>query len=222
MHGKAQALWVQTPSHMSDFRHGSQSGYSYFGCRCDECRAGKKTRDRAYYLANRERIKAHQRSKYEPKPAKVLLTEEQKRANQLASQARFRDRNREAIREAGRQRYHEIMLIDPEHIRKLRRDYAKTPYGRVLYRQAQELRRRGTPYTQESLDWIASIDWSTELCTYCEDAPATEIDHILPITKGGTGERDNLTPVCRTCNARKGNRYLAEFFGFVEPERISA
>ncbi len=207
---------------MANFRHGSTSGYSYHGCKCDECRAGKKARDRAYYLANRERIKAHERAKYIPKPAKVLLTEAEKKARNRVSSQRWKDANREQVREASRIRYYEIMLTDPEHIRKLRRDYAKTPYGRVLYRQAQELRRRGTPYTQESLEWIASIDWSTEICTYCEDAPATEIDHILPIAKGGTGERENLTPVCRTCNARKGNLYLAEFFGFVEPERICA
>ena len=191
-----------------------------YKCRCEECRAWKQAKDRAYYLANQEKIKARQNAKYVPKPPRVLLTPEERIQRNKESMQRYKERNREKIRKESLNRYYSIMATNPEHIRKLRRDYAKTPYGRALYRQAQELRRRGVPYTQESLDWIASIDWSTELCTYCEDAPATEIDHILPITKGGTGERDNLTPVCRTCNARKGNRYLADFLGFVEPERM--
>jgi hypothetical protein len=42
------------------------------------------------------------------------------------------------------------------------------------------------------------------MCSYCKQEPATEIDHIVPISKGGTNDRDNLTPACRKCNTRKG------------------
>lgn len=199
--------------------HGTLSGFSYHKCRCDECRAAKIATDRAYYLANRERIKARQLAKYVHAAPRVLLTAEEKRARKLARQAIYREQNRDQINQASLDRYYSIMASDPERIRKLRRDYAKTPYGRAIYQSAQHNRRRECPYTQESIDWIASIDWPTETCTYC-DAPAVEIDHIVPITKGGTGERENLTPCCRSCNARKGNLYLAEFLGFVEPERM--
>ncbi len=133
--------------------------------------------------------------------------------------AKYRNEHRLELRAAGNARYAHLMATNPEAVRKQRRDYAKTPKGRAIYYSAQNLRRRGVPYTQESIDWIATIDWSTELCTYCP-SPATEIDHILPITKGGDGSRENLTPCCRSCNSRKGNRYLADFFGFVEPERM--
>lgn len=133
--------------------------------------------------------------------------------------AKYRESHREERREYDLARYHSIMATNPERIRKLRRDYAKTPYGRAIYYSAQNLRRRGAPYSQEAIEWIASVDWENTLCTYCEDTLAVEIDHIVPITKGGTGERINLTPVCRSCNARKGDMYLAEFLGFVEPER---
>lgn len=156
---------------------------------------------------------------YTPTP-RVLFTEEEKLRRNKESTQRYKDANRDKIRKSSLDRYYSIMASDPERIRKLRRDYAKTPYGRAIYYSAQNRRRRDVPYSQEAIDWIASIDWDTETCTYCETAPATEIDHILPITKGGTGDRENLTPVCRPCNARKGNRYLADFLGFVEPERI--
>lgn len=201
--------------------HGTLSGFSYHKCRCDECRAVKKAKDRAYYLANQERIKARQNAKYVPTPL-ILLTEEEKRSRKLTRQAEYREAHRDEIKKASLDRYYSIMTTNPEHIRKLRRDYAKTPYGRALYQSAQHNRRRETPYSQEAIDWITLIDWDTEICTYCEISPAVEVDHILPITKGGTGERDNLTPVCRSCNARKGNRYLADFLGFVEPERVSS
>jgi 5-methylcytosine-specific restriction endonuclease McrA len=49
------------------------------------------------------------------------------------------------------------------------------------------------------------------LCQYCGDT-ATTVDHIVPVTKGGTDEDFNLTSACNQCNSRKGNR-MSPFFG---------
>jgi 5-methylcytosine-specific restriction endonuclease McrA len=48
-------------------------------------------------------------------------------------------------------------------------------------------------------------------CWYCEarfadDYHPPEIDHVYPISLGGTNEIDNLVPCCYLCNTRKGNR----------------
>ena len=43
----------------------------------------------------------------------------------------------------------------------------------------------------------------------CQEWAATNdltIDHIMPITKGGTDELDNLRILCRPCNSRKKDR----------------
>lgn len=47
-------------------------------------------------------------------------------------------------------------------------------------------------------------------CTYCP-ALATTIDHVVPVALGGTSHEGNLTPACRTCNARKNDSLLAEW-----------
>lgn len=44
-------------------------------------------------------------------------------------------------------------------------------------------------------------------CAYCGDI-ATEIDHIIPISLGGTNDELNLNPSCSKCNRAKGNRTL--------------
>jgi len=46
-------------------------------------------------------------------------------------------------------------------------------------------------------------------CTYC-GSPATEgnpltIDHIIPLTRGGTNARENLTVACYRCNRTKSD-----------------
>ena len=48
------------------------------------------------------------------------------------------------------------------------------------------------------------------LCQYCGNT-ATTVDHIVPVTKGGTDEDFNLTSACNGCNSRKGNR-MGQFF----------
>jgi len=37
-----------------------------------------------------------------------------------------------------------------------------------------------------------------------------EVDHIVPVSKGGTDDRWNLVPACRECNRSKGNQLLDE------------
>jgi len=42
-------------------------------------------------------------------------------------------------------------------------------------------------------------------CVYCGD-PANSVDHIIPRSKGGSDELDNLVPACMDCNRRKKNK----------------
>jgi 5-methylcytosine-specific restriction endonuclease McrA len=37
------------------------------------------------------------------------------------------------------------------------------------------------------------------VCIHC-GAPATDIDHLVPIADGGTDELSNLRPACAACN----------------------
>ena len=46
-------------------------------------------------------------------------------------------------------------------------------------------------------------------CQMCgvtaKDGATLEIDHILPVSKGGTNDADNLQVLCRDCNAGKSD-----------------
>jgi 5-methylcytosine-specific restriction endonuclease McrA len=46
-------------------------------------------------------------------------------------------------------------------------------------------------------------------CQYC-GAPAENIDHVVPRSKGGTHTWDNVVAACRPCNMRKEDRLLHE------------
>lgn len=42
-------------------------------------------------------------------------------------------------------------------------------------------------------------------CQYCGSTTDLEIDHIVPISKGGVTKEDNLQTLCHSCNINKGN-----------------
>lgn len=50
-------------------------------------------------------------------------------------------------------------------------------------------------------------------CRYCGAQGPNEIDHIVPICRGGQHAESNLAPCCRTCNARKSHFLLSEWEG---------
>lgn len=79
--------------------------------------------------------------------------------------------------------------------------------------------RRGRDFRRRAAGGTGPIPVAPgSVCTYCPGA-ATEIDHIWPISRGGSNDPENLTPACGTCNRSKGSKTLAEWLGFAEPER---
>jgi hypothetical protein len=44
-------------------------------------------------------------------------------------------------------------------------------------------------------------------CAYCGTTAGTiEVEHIVPLSRGGTDAQENLTLACTACNRRKGDR----------------
>lgn len=52
-------------------------------------------------------------------------------------------------------------------------------------------------------------------CWYCGEGmnPFQDftIDHIVPLSRGGTNAVVNLVPACRSCNAQKGSKTIEEY-----------
>jgi len=49
-------------------------------------------------------------------------------------------------------------------------------------------------------------------CVYCVLMPAEVIDHVVPVSLGGTNDPANLVGACERCNAEKGDRTPSEWF----------
>lgn len=45
-------------------------------------------------------------------------------------------------------------------------------------------------------------------CAKCSSKHRLEVDHIIPITRGGGNNLENLQILCKTCNVRKSNKLV--------------
>lgn len=70
-------------------------------------------------------------------------------------------------------------------------------------RRARERGAAGD-FTQADIDDIRMLQKGR--CAECRHKKRLEIDHIIPLSKGGTNARTNLQLLCRSCNARKNAR----------------
>ncbi len=67
-------------------------------------------------------------------------------------------------------------------------------------------------FTSEDIKWLF-ID-QEGYCAYCNcdlDESGYHIDHVIPISRGGSNSRSNIALACPTCNLRKNSKTAEEF-----------
>jgi len=83
----------------------------------------------------------------------------------------------------------------------------------------RKVRKRDAPGYATSEQVEARKAFYGYRCAYCGD-PAMEIDHCIPLAKGGSGWPANLVPACRHCNAVKNDKSIWEWLFILEEEKV--
>jgi hypothetical protein len=50
-------------------------------------------------------------------------------------------------------------------------------------------------------------------CVYCGSTKDLTLDHVIPVSRGGAGNHENLATCCKSCNSSKGARTPEEWKG---------
>lgn len=127
-----------------------------------------------------------------------------RRQRQNAAKKRWRQRNPEAMA-AARARWE---AANPEIRRGYRRARKKMePEVNRAYVQARRARKLATQVVPISAEQIRQrIAYYGGLCWMC-GAEAEAIDHVKPLSAGGSHILCNLRPACSECNGRKGAKW---------------
>ncbi len=106
-------------------------------------------------------------------------------------------------------------INNPERVTELGRNWRqRNPEKVAANNRKQHSARRAVKghFTDEDLRQI--LERQKHRCVYCKvtlTRRTKSLDHILPVSKGGTNWPDNLQFTCRSCNCRKHNRTHEQF-----------
>lgn len=77
-------------------------------------------------------------------------------------------------------------------------------------RMVQKARDRRTITSRDIARLVARHDGK---CAYCDKPGPVELDHVVPLARGGRHAIGNLLPACMRCNRSKNARLLIEWKG---------
>lgn len=121
-----------------------------------------------------------------------------------ASRKEWAEANRERILAAAREYQQQYRLAHPG---KSREWWQANPEKHRLYQAARRARfTEGFLVTERDVRRLFARHGGR--CAYCRLVPATELDHVVPLKRGGYHGIGNLLPACRSCNASKNARLL--------------
>lgn len=107
-----------------------------------------------------------------------------------------------------------------EILKRNRRNYEKTKSERskVIKRWKQlnpdkvqagyENRRKNLVGKITGEEWREIKNKYGNVCLRCGTSKRLSIDHVIPISKGGTNTVDNIQPLCGKCNSTKGTKII--------------
>lgn len=135
------------------------------------------------------------------------------------------ERNAEAVKERARAYYHAHAdecrerglawrRANGPRLREYFRAYRIKNVAAVRLKERNYEHRRRANTIQSDVTpaaWAERVAEFGGRCAYCATFGPTEMEHIMPVSRGGTHTMDNLVPACRSCNASKRNDTLLVF-----------
>jgi hypothetical protein len=92
------------------------------------------------------------------------------------------------------------------------------PVAAKVCRKVSKQNRRGREARAGKIPagaWSEILHYFDRRCAYClrseDEAGDMTFEHVLPLSRGGTNNTNNIVPACSYCNGRKGAKTIIEF-----------
>lgn len=178
-----------------------------------EIRAKGNARERDRYALDPEPTRARNRAWYQRNKDQRHEYYLRRKAAEPADSRRHRERERT------RRRY----MSDPAAWLARQKEWRqRNPEKAHAYVRASKSKRRRAAGDQSftSAQWLALLAFHGGRCAYCGSDELIEIDHRVPLARGGSNLIENILPACRRCNRRKHLMTEDEFRALLKRERV--
>lgn len=206
-----------------------KDGYS------EMCKVCKQRFCSEYEAKNKEKVKLKQDNYRAKNREKLRMSGREYRQQNIEkvkeSNRRYGRDNKEKIKEISRKYYQQ------EHVKERMRLYKRTHYNKEHCTQkAREWRKRnsdlyleqarvskqkrrarlyktGGSFTKQ--EWRSLCERYNHTCLCCNvRGIKLTADHIMPVSRGGSSNIDNIQPLCASCNSSKGTKHIDYRQGF--------
>jgi 5-methylcytosine-specific restriction endonuclease McrA len=156
--------------------------------KCKECA-------KSYYDQTRERINANNRIRYE---ANKYSINEYQRTYYVKNKAKINAKNRSY--------YARNIDKEIERREKYYQTHKEQSKNKYHVRRARLLNNGIYLVKEKEIKRLTESN-----CFYCGAKDSIQIDHIVPISRGGSHSIGNLIPACAKCNLSKHNKFIVEW-----------
>ena len=181
-----------------------------------------KAHVKAYQQANKEKIAARNK-KYRQENKEKITAHKKKYCQENKAQIaihykEYRQKHRDEILEKDRNRYQ----VNKEKIKRRLKNYMQTTAGKLLeakHRHKRRAQKRGVLYEIFDPQEVFERDgWRCKHChkkvQWLNKSPNhpfyPNLDHIVPLSKGGEHTKRNTQLLCRECNNKKRDNDVGE------------
>ena len=175
---------------------------------------------KAYRKANPESVTGRAKAWREENPRKGAIYRKENAEKLRANTQRWAEKNAER-RQSTNKAWREG---NREKIRSVQREYYQNNFQKILsygkdYRDSNSDKRknwanfRRAKKMQNGVFRVTAKEIAklrSQPCAYC-GKPSQHIDHVIPISRGGTHGIGNLTGACASCNLSKSFKFITEW-----------
>ena len=88
-------------------------------------------------------------------------------------------------------------------LKQKRESYQRNKASYRIWSRAGKARKAGAIGSFGLKEWTDLISQFDDHCVCCWDTVKLTMDHVVPVSMGGTNCISNIQPLCKTCNSRK-------------------
>lgn len=172
------------------------------------------------YVSSGNCVKCHTENTRNRWNANKNILNERRRLARLENPEKFRNQ-RKKWSQLNPDKIIEYNIKHKDHRAKLTKEWIKNnPEKHKIHVktgwQNKRARKKQAEGNINSINLNIKLKNQWNLCFWCYDSldDTWEVEHIIPLSRGGTNLDDNIVISCRNCNAQKNNKLPEEWFKY--------